>query len=193
MVQLLPFQEHLVTPSFRFDPLHIVVQTLKAIMMYLLKEIIKEDGIPNGVILLYKVPARQVPLHVLQHWTNKLFSILGSGTDGLGHKPSISLVGILLPPHPSKLCRVSGSVEPSHTPRGEAGLTGGGSSTTSSGVSLSLVRLTPFPVWSQSPSSGSRLIHSSHQFLALVKARGILSLFGDCSLTTVNVPLYPTY
>ena len=91
-----------------------MVQPLEAVMMYLLKEAIEEDGILKGIILLYEMLVRPISPHVLQYWSNESFSLLGSGTDGLGHIPSINPVGILLPPFSLNPSRMFGSVKPSY-------------------------------------------------------------------------------
>ena len=167
VVQLLPLEDHLVTPSSRFNPLCMVVEILEMIAVYLLKEIIEEEGIFKGSVLLYKVPPRPVPLHMSEHWSDEFLSLLGGGMDGYGQMQSIGPVGILLPPFSPEFSGVLGVVAPPLDCRSNIGSTGGGRGTTSLGASLSLGRLAPLSWLSQSPSSSMRPTPPSHLFFVL--------------------------
>ena len=52
VIQLFSLENYFVAPPPRLDPLCIVIEVLEAVPMHLLIEIVQEDGVLQGVLLL---------------------------------------------------------------------------------------------------------------------------------------------
>ena len=77
VIQLFLLENYFVAPPPSLDPLCVVIKILEAVPMHLLIEIVQENGVPQGVLLLYKMPLGSVPLHMSSHRSGEGFSFLG--------------------------------------------------------------------------------------------------------------------
>ena len=106
VIQLFSFEDHFVAPPLGLDPLCIVIKVLEAVPVHLLKEIIQEDGVPQRVLLFYKMPPGSIPLHVSSDGSGEGLSFLCSDVLHYGDVIQVCPVGILFPSLSSKICRV---------------------------------------------------------------------------------------
>ena len=106
VIQLFSFEDHFVAPPPRLDPLCIVIKVLKVVPVHLLKEIIQEDGVPQRVLLFYKIPPGSIPLHVSGDGSGEGFSFICSDVLRYGDVIQVCPVGILFPSLSSEICQV---------------------------------------------------------------------------------------
>ena len=90
-------------PPPRLDPLCIVIKVLEAVPVHLLKEIIQEDGVPQRVLLFYKMPPGSILLHVSSDGSGEGFSFLCGDILHYGDVIQVCPVGILFPSLSSKI------------------------------------------------------------------------------------------
>ena len=106
VIQLFLLENYFVAPPPRLDPLCVVIEVFEAVPMHLLIEIVQEDGIPQGVLLLYEMPPGSIPLHVSGHGSGEGCSFLGSDIKSDGNVVQVCSVSILFPSLSPKICWV---------------------------------------------------------------------------------------
>ena len=74
--------------------------------MHLLIEIVEENGVLQGVLLLYEVPPGSILLHVSGHGSSEGFSFLGGDIESDGNVVQVCSVSILFPSLSPKICWV---------------------------------------------------------------------------------------
>ena len=137
VIQLFFLEDHFVAPPPRLDPLCIVIKVLKVVPVHLLKEIIQEDGVPQGVLLFYKMTLGSILLHVSSDGSGEGFSFLCGDILRYGDVTQVCPAGILFPSLSSKICRVP-RVKATQLNRGSRG-----GSTQRGECSTSRIRLAP--------------------------------------------------
>ena len=106
VIQLFFLKDHFVAPPLRLDPLCIVIKVLKVVTVHLFKEIIQEDGVPQRVLLFYKIPLGSIPLHVSSDGSGQGFSFLCGDVLHYGDVIQVCPMGILFPSLSSNIHRV---------------------------------------------------------------------------------------